>query len=219
MIKKYKSVIFDLDGTLMDTSIGIFKSIDETLKKYSLEFINIDDRKTFIGPPIVTSFKNYFKLSDDKANEMGEYFRNNYKEANIFEAKAYDDLETFLEFLKSKNIKTGVATYKRFDMAERLLEKFDLAKYFTDIQGSNFEATLTKKNILENCINKIGISKEETLFVGDTLGDLESAKVLGVDFCAVTYGFGFKEDLEYVEKNSVLVADKINDLIVCLKES
>ncbi len=218
-MKKYKSVIFDLDGTLMDTSEGIYKSVDYTLEKYGLAFKNIEDRNNIIGPPIGNFFQSYFKLDDKQKNEMVTCFRDNYKDVNLLFATVYDNIFDFLNVLKELNIKAGVATYKRYDYANKILDEFELSNLFDDIQGSDFESKLTKKDILANCIEKLGVSKDEVLFVGDTLSDLEASKSLGVDFVAVTYGFGLYEDMEYVKENSVFIADTVNDIIQYIKNN
>ncbi len=217
-MKKYKSVIFDLDGTLMDTSEGIYKSVDYTLEKYGLAFKNIEDRNNIIGPPIGNFFKSYFKVDDIQKDEMVTCFRDNYKDVNLLFATVYDNIFDFLNILKELNIKAGVATYKRYDYANKILDEFELSNLFDDIQGSDFESKLTKKDILANCIENLGVSKDEVLFVGDTLSDLEASKSLGVDFVAVTYGFGLYNDLEYVKENSILIADSVNDIIKYIKE-
>ncbi len=211
-MKKYKCVIFDLDGTLMDTSEGIYKSIDYTLEKYNLSFRNIDDRSTFIGPPIGKSFQSYFNVDDAQRDEMTQCFRDNYKDVNLCLAKIYDNTIELLAELKNLNIKTGVATYKRYDYANKILDDFKISSWFDDIQGSDFESKLTKKDILENCIKNLDVNFQDVLFVGDTLSDLEASKSLGVDFAAVMYGFGLKDDLNYVKENSVLIADSANDI-------
>ncbi len=217
-MKEYKSVIFDLDGTLMDTSVGIYKSIDFTLERFGLRFKEIEDRVSFIGPPIETSFKKYFSIKDDKlVEQMVDCFRNIYKDKYLCEANPYQDIFKLLSFLQEKNIKTGVATYKRYDYAEILLEAFNFTSLFESIKGSDFESTYTKIDILENCINNLGVTAEDVLFVGDTLSDLEAAKALNVDFLGVTYGFGLKDNIEYVNENSILIARNVNEIFEIFK--
>lgn len=194
----YKGVLFDLDGTLLDTSKGVEKSVLYTIDKMGLPQITNDEISYFIGPPIFNSLKEKFSLTDEDAKYGTEIFRNVYKNKYLYEAEVYEGVFEFLEFLKQNNIQIGIATYKREDYAISILKYFGIENYCDVIVGSDFENKMTKTDIVEKCFQMMNLEKEEVVLVGDTMHDAIGAKNFGIDFIAVTYGFGFKnnEDIE-----------------------
>lgn len=209
-MKKYNCVIFDLDGTLMDTSIGVLKSVKYTIDKMKFEELSEEELRLFIGPPIQNSFRNKYRLDDNKTNEAALMFRNSYKEKFLYDAEVYPGVIELLSYLRSNNILTMVATYKREDYTLMLLEHFGLNKYFDFIKGSDMEGQLTKTDIVNLCIEKSGQNKDNIVLIGDTKHDELGAKEAKIDFIAVTYGFGFKKG-EKVE-DAICVCDYVRDL-------
>ena len=191
---KYKYIIFDLDGTLLDTSEGIIKSINYTLDIMGYPQISEKEKYSFIGPPIKTSLINKFNLSDKDADFATNVFRNRYKDYDLYGAKLYDGIIDLLEFLKFNNINMSVATYKREDYALSLLEYFELKKYFGIIKGADYFNKMTKTDIVEACLIYKNINKGQTLMIGDSESDYISSKNISINFLGVTYGFGFKKD-------------------------
>lgn len=185
------SVIFDLDGCLIDSSEGIADSIIYTLKYLGVyrENLPVDN---FIGPPIQESLKKYCGMDDVKAQTGAEIFRNYYKRNALFKAKVYDGILDLLSTLKSKNLYLGVATYKREDYAKLLLEKFQISDYLDTINGADNYNKLTKKDIIENCLSSMHCAVDNTVMVGDTYHDGYAAEEAGMAFIGVTWGFGFK---------------------------
>lgn len=209
---KYKCAIFDLDGTIMDTSLGVLNSVNYTINKMGLKELTEDELRTFIGPPIQNSFKNKYSLDRDRTNEAATMFRNIYKQNFLYDANIFLGIEDLLSYLKNKNILTMVATYKREDYTFMLMEYFGLDKCFNYIKGSDMEGKLTKTDIVNLCIKESNCTKEEIVLIGDTMYDALGAKEAGVDFIAVTYGFGFKKN------DKVEGSTHICDSVIELKE-
>lgn len=189
-----KSVLFDLDGTLLNTSSGVFSSLVKMVSELGLEPVPEGIKETFIGPPIKNSMMRVYGMADDEAKAAQDVFRRIYTtEGDLFLAEEYEGMHEALSALKKK-YRLGVATYKREDMAVDLLTKYDLAKYFDVIHGSNQDSTLTKSDIINLCIKDLGASASETLMVGDSDNDCIGARGAGAKFVGVTYGFGFKKN-------------------------
>ena len=205
MNTKYKYIIFDLDGTLLDTSEGLVKSIDYTLDIMGYPQISDEEKYSFIGPPIKDSLKNKFNLSEEDADFSTNVFRDRYKNYNLYEAKLYDGITELLELLKFNNINMSVATYKREDCAISLLEYFKLKKYFGIIKGADYLNKMSKVDIIEACLIYKNISKNQTLIIGDSESDYIYSKKISIDFLGVTYGFGFKKENINNYKNITLV--------------
>lgn len=210
IMSKYNCVIFDLDGTLMDTSIGVLKSVDYTIDKMNLKQLPENELRTFIGPPIQNSFRSKFNLNDDDTNKAAAMFRQAYKDKFLYDAEIFAGMIELLSHLKQNNILTMVATYKREDYTMMLLEHFGLSKYFDFIKGSDMEGKLTKADIVNLCIDRSGLDRDQIVLIGDTVHDAIGAKKAGIDFIAVTYGFGFRKG--DIVDDSVGIFDSISDL-------
>lgn len=195
--KMYELVIFDLDGTLLDTTEGIVNAISYTIEAFGLEKLSCEKLLKFIGPPVQESFIREYGVDSEKAQELAECFRDYYKEKTLFGAKAYDGIYELLDHLSENEVKIAVATYKREDYAVKLLKHFGFDRYSEMLYGADNFNKLTKADIIIKCIEKAGIKdKKKVLMVGDSIKDKEGADHLGIDFIGVTYGFGFQTKQE-----------------------
>lgn len=197
----YDCILFDLDGTLMDTSVGVLKAVEYTVKEMNLEELDQEVLKTFIGPPIYESFKKYYDMDQETVDKATEIFRNAYKDIFLFDAIAYEGIYDLLAKLRKSGYKLAVATNKRHDYTMKLLEHYDFVDKFDYICGSDFENKLKKSDIILKCLDELGIKdKDRAVIIGDTIHDYNGAQKAGIKFIGVTYGFGLhtKEDLELI---------------------
>ena len=196
---KYELVIFDVDGTLLDTSEGVLSSVKYTIERFGFDMPDDKQLRTFIGPPIQRSFANTFGLSGDIIQEMTAVYRDRYKGDDLIKAVPYEGIYECFDSLESNGIKTAIATYKRDDYAQRIMKHFHFDDHTKIIHGADDKNKLSKSDIIEICINESGIAKDKVLMVGDTDNDAIGAEGIGVDFLAVTFGFGFKpgEEIPY----------------------
>lgn len=190
----YKSIIFDLDGTLIDSSEGIIKSVTKTIKHFKLPMLSNENLLKFIGPPIQNSCKAAYGTYDTFAQEFANYFRQEYAAGDVFCSYVYKGIFDLLDFLKNSGCILGIATYKREDYAISLVEHLDLSRYFSNICGADNENKLTKKDILINCIQQLKSKTGECIFIGDTKSDASAAEFAGVDFIAAGWGFELTKD-------------------------
>lgn len=194
-----KAVLFDLDGTLLDTTEGVLESAIFAAKKLGYEELPYETMLSFVGPPIQNSFIKWYGCSQEKAQEAANVFRTYYKENALFKAALYPGLMDLLKELQMKDIKMGVATYKREDYAISILEHFGIAPFCITMHGADNFNKLTKADIVNICIDELGTKQSEVVLVGDTEHDALGAERAGVPFLGVTYGFGFKTkaDVDY----------------------
>lgn len=192
--QRYRAVLFDVDGTLLDTSEGIVTSIRETLEHFGYDMLPQSELLKFIGPPIEWSFRDRAGLEGDDVTAAAAYFRDRYSNHNLLMAKPYEGIPELLGFLKEKRIPMAVATYKKQDYAEKLLLHFGMGEYTDIIYGSDYEGKLRKSDIIELCIRDLGIhDRRSVLMVGDSSHDAKGAVLAGTSFAAVSFGFGFGE--------------------------
>lgn len=217
-MKKYKAAIFDVDGTLLDTTEGVLASVKYTIKEAGLPEIDRETLLTFIGPPVQDSFVRIYKVSVERAQELATIFRNRYKDYELLKAKAYEGIYDVMEELKSKNISIAVATYKRQDYALTILQHFHFDKYSDILYGADHENKLKKKDIIMLCMKDMGITdSSDVVMIGDSSHDAKGANELGMDFIGVTYGFEFRTKEDVFKYPAIGYADtpiEINKYIV-----
>lgn len=189
---RFKLVIFDLDGTLMDTSSGILMAVTDTIKEYGLPELGEEQIKSFIGPPIQWSFEALYGISKEQAQSMADTFRVLYSTKYLLNAVPYPGIYNLLNELNTQGLKIAIATYKREDYALRLLKYYHFDDYSSVMFGGDNDGILKKRDIIQKCIRTAGVNNlNEVVMVGDTVHDSNGAKELGVNFIGVSYGFGF----------------------------
>lgn len=210
----YKAVIFDLDGTLFDTSPGVLSCVDYTINVFSLPPLSYSERLSFIGPPLKDSFIEVCHMSEADAERAVAVFRKQYVH-ELCNATVYDDIIKFLKLLKSKKILIGLATNKNQNFAQILLDHFNLTPYFTSIKGADANGHLTKADLITACLAEMHIaSSHDAVLIGDSKFDAIGAQEAKVDFIGVTYGFGFNTLEDINEYPNVLGIHHINELFL-----
>lgn len=194
---KYKNIIFDLDGTLLDTSEGIKDAVQFTIENMGYRDLEDKELDSFIGPPIQKSLIDHFGCTKEEAQLGADVFRNYYKDVSLLKASPYSGIYDLMRYINDNGMNVAVATYKREDYALKLLHAFRFNKYCTVMHGADNLNQLSKADIIQMCIEELGGSESDSLYIGDTNGDYIGATECGMDFVGVTYGFGFKEGREY----------------------
>lgn len=191
----YDIVIFDLDGTLLNTSKGIYGSVRYAESVMGLDPVNEDELRKFLGPPPKTMYSKIYGLTEEDALKAAIAHRTYGMEKAIFEAEIYEGIEDLLSKLRAKGIMIAVATLKKQTIAEAILRNFDIDHFFDVIVGMDEAETLTKKGTIEKVLQQTQSSW--AVMVGDSEYDYLGAKEAGVDFIGVKYGFGFDLDHSY----------------------
>lgn len=208
----YDVILFDLDGTLTDSGLGITNSVAYALKKYGIEVTDRTELYKFIGPPLRESFEKYYGFSEKEAEKAVEYYREYYVDKGIFENTVYFGIEDLLKEIRDSGKRAIVATSKPQVFAKRILEHFGLADYFEQIAGASLDETRTKKDeviayVLETC----GISdRSRVLMVGDREHDILGAKKNGIDSLGVLFGYGGYAELK--EAGASYIAETVKDI-------
>ncbi len=214
MKRKYDYVIFDVDGTLLDTAEGVTSAVRHTIEKEHLESLTEEQLKSFIGPPIQESFRRVFGVDMVRAQELAAIFRNQYKDADLLKAVPYEGIYEVCDRLRQAGVTVGVATYKRQDYAEKILKAFHFDKYSHYLYGADHENKLKKMDIIELCMKDMGVKdKSRVLMIGDSSHDAIGAEKIEVDFLGVTYGFEFQTESDVRKYKAVGAADKPAEIL------
>ena len=208
----YNTVLFDLDGTLTDPVLGITNSVAYALEKYGITVEDKNTLCTFIGPPLNDSFKKYYGFSDEKAMEAIWCYREYFQDKGIFENEVYEGIREMLEKIKQSGRKIVLATSKPELFALRILEHFDLMKYFDVVAGASMDEKRNKKgDVISYALEKGGFSAQGTVMIGDREHDIFGAKENGLDSIGVLYGYGSKEEL--CSAGADYIAESVEDIL------
>ncbi|MBR1912625.1 MAG: HAD hydrolase-like protein [Treponema sp.] len=209
-MKKYQNILFDFDGTLFDTSKGVFKSFDKVVECYKLDVPDKSVYNTMIGPPLRESFSRVFKLPEDKLVEAMDVYRKCYAASGMFEVQVYDGVIPLIERLRQAGKTVCIATSKPEVYTKKILERQGMLDLFDFVAGSDLEEArrVNKVDVIRYVLAEMGLEdkKDECVLVGDTHFDAAGAKAAGIDCIGILYGFGTRQELEaygatYIEEN------------------
>ena len=192
---KYDLVIWDIDGTLLNTEEGLVTAYQYTIDKLHLPFKSVNEIKFFIGPVPQTVFIQQFAMTPDKAQEAANIFRNRYKNHDLLKAYPYDGILEVLQYIQSQGIKQAIATNKRQDYAIDICKHFGIYKFCEPILGPDNITSKTKADLIQDCV--VATNAKKAVMIGDTNGDKRAAEIAEIDFIGVNYGFGFCNIEEY----------------------
>ncbi len=189
-----RALLFDLDGTLLDTSRGIFRTADRTAIAMGLEPCR-DYRKysLFVGPPLHIGFNRVYSLEGKDAERAAVIYKKFYPETGIDEYEYYDGLLEAVKELKRRGYMIAVATLKNEIAARHMISNSLFSPYVDIVHGSDEKERMEKKDIVNECLKSLSLRKEEAVLIGDSPSDAKGAGEAGVSFLAVPWGFGFPD--------------------------
>lgn len=213
---KYDLVIFDLDGTIINSSPGIYSTANWTMSQLGLPVeVDMKQLKKFIGPPLKDCFKVTYNLEDSLLEKACEIYREGYAKHGKYLSTLYDGIEDVFKTLNSKSIKCAIGTMKNEPMAIDIAKNLDIYNQFEVIVGSDDLGNITKADVIRKIVKEVNVDLDRVVLVGDTEYDLIGAKDANVDFIAVTYGFGFTSDLQ-INSNITNIATSPKDILSCI---
>ena len=181
----YKYLFFDLDGTLTDSQEGITKSVSYALINLGLEDIPFEERKKFIGPPLLDSFMNICKMDEETAREAIRLYRSRYSDVGKYENRPYDGIPLLLEKLKKDNRVLIIASSKPTEFVVDILKKFDIYEYFDIISGADMAGLKgSKEDVISEALKELDLNdedKKQVVMIGDRHYDILGAKYFGLD--------------------------------------
>lgn len=215
-MSNFKNILFDFDGTLVNSSEGIFKSLNFAFESYGYGTKSEEFLQKFIGPPLHYSFTEFCGFTPEHAVEMTEKYRERYKTIGYLENYVYDGIPELLCELKSGGYKIGTASSKPLKFVKDICEQRGIAQYIDFLGGTQFDDIKeSKTKVILNAMNALGATTEDTLMVGDRLFDINGAHEAGIPCCAVLFGFGSREEFE--EYKAEYIIEKPKDLFEILK--
>nr|WP_152966184.1 HAD family hydrolase [Pseudobacteroides cellulosolvens] len=212
MNKNYNVVLFDLDGTLTDSKVGITKSVKYALNYFGIAEPCLNNLEKFIGPSLRDSFMEFYGFNEEDARKAIEKYREYYSVKGILENTVYPYIPELLNNLHTAGKTLMVATSKPTVFAEKVLSNLDLLKYFSRITGSNLDGSrIEKHEVIEFVLRESNMPIDDSIvMIGDRKHDIVGANKAGIDSIGVLYGYGSLEELEM--HKPTYIANTVSDI-------
>ena len=192
--RKYDCVIFDMDGTIMDTSEGVMRSVQYALRKMGLPDDDLERIRRFIGPPLYEAFSEYYGMNDADATEAVRQYRVRYADIGVLEYTPYAGMIELIADIRRAGMKVGIATGKPEKFTRVILQHSGLEEYVDMLITPNLgDKKQDKPEMVRAIMEKLG---KMAVMIGDRCFDMEGAIANGIDCIGVTQGFGSYEELK-----------------------
>lgn len=182
-------MIFDLDGTLTDSAIGIVASFRHALNEIGADVPDGDLAGRLVGPPMHLTLTSMGL--GDRADDAIAAYRADYTTRGWSMNRVFDGIPDLLADLRTKGVRLAVATSKAERTAKRIIEHFGLDEHFEVIAGASVDGLRSSKaDVVAHALNQLGPLPEWVLMVGDRSHDVEGAAAHGIDTVVVEWGYG-----------------------------
>jgi phosphoglycolate phosphatase len=192
-----RAVLLDLDGTLSDSRPGIAASFRHMLLALGHNPDPADDLTWAVGPPIAVSVQQLLaQYGDDRVEHGLTLYRAQYSEAGLYNCTLYPGVFSMLGTLLTGNLTLCVATSKRRDFAERVVDHLGVRQFVQAVYGAEPGGGLEHKHdLLAHILAAEAFARSSTIMVGDRLHDVQAARQNGVTSIGVLWGYGSREEL------------------------
>lgn len=208
----YSVILFDLDGTVIDSMKGILNAMNYSFGKMGMRAITQQELLPFIGPPIINTLQQHFGMDLETANKAISYYHEYYKVEGWKECVLYNGMAPLFKSLKAKGKKLALATNKPNYYARQILKHHNVDLYFHYIGGTDVEKGIISKTlVIEDCLSTLNVlDKNNAVMVGDRHFDVEGAFGAGIKTIGVTYGYGDRQEL--TQCGAIIVVDTAQEV-------
>lgn len=192
------TVLLDLDGTLTEPYEGISRSVIHALAQFGVAAPDEATLRSYIGPPMIDSFRAVFGGDEAKAEAALGHYRQRFGERGLFENAVFDGIPEAIRQLRGHGVRIVLATSKPRYYAVQILEHFGLLALFDAAHGSELDGRNNhKRDLIAHIIEVEGVDPRHAVMVGDRRHDVIGARANGVRCIAVEWGYG--TDAEFAE--------------------
>ncbi|MEC9492409.1 HAD family hydrolase [Flexistipes sp.] len=204
----FNFVIFDLDGTLVDTIDDIHESLNCTLKHFGFPLLKLDKTKSYVGD----GMRKLVERAVGAANfssEIETHFRTTYSENIVNKTKLFDGIPELLKELRNKEINSVVISNKSSALTEKIIKYFHMDKIINEwYGGDSFKTKKPSPEPVLKALEKYKIEKEHAIMIGDNHTDILSGAAADIKTCFCSYGYGSKASSKpdyYADKPKELI--------------
>ena len=208
----YQTILFDLDGTLTNSELGITNSVAYALGKYGIQVPDKKALRVFIGPPLQDSFERFYGFSKEECLKAIDYYHEYFSEKGLYENEVYLGVPDLLASLKQAGKQLIVATSKPEEFSIQILKYFGLYDYFDFVAGATMDRKRSKKSdVIQYALEQNRITDlAHTIMIGDREHDVLGAQAQKLDSIGVLYGFGSRKELE--EAGATYIAQEVGEI-------
>lgn len=221
------NLLFDLDGTLTDSGLGILRCAQYALAHFGIQVDDLDELRPFVGPPLEDSFIQFYGFSPEQADEAVRVYRERYFRIGVYENEVYPGTHEALAELCRRGHRLHIASSKNLPMVHEVLRHFDLARFFTFV-GARDEAGIrhTKADVLRHVLTdglglRLGADgrlaaaqqgEALPLMIGDRFYDVEGAHAVGLPAMGILWG-GYATRQEFVDCGADYIVETWHELL------
>ncbi len=196
-----KLVILGLDGTIADTSPGMLYCFNTTAIAMGYPPVDLDSLVGVINGHLKVAFQKIYNMSEDEIEYAVKNYSKLYSQKGTEMFTLYKGIEENLRMLRDNGCKLAIATQKHSMYTRDILEVHGLTELFDAVCATDVDKELEKSDLIIQACDMLGVSVEESIFIGDSEVDALGAQQAGMDFAAVLYGLGFRSEEEAEKYN------------------
>ena len=200
MLKNHKTklVLFDLDGTLIDTAPDFLFALNKVLTDNEEDVITEEDLRFYISEGTSKMIKTFFKIEEDDVNfeKYKNQFLSEYKSNLTKKSKLFDGIKSLIQYLDSNSIMFGVVTNKYFEYAKPIIESFpELSNVKIIICPDHVSISKPDPEGILLACNKLNVTPDNTIYLGDHLNDLMAGEAAGTKVIGCLYGYSLDQNI------------------------
>ena len=193
-MQRFDAVLFDVDGTLIDSAPGILYTMREAFTRMGTDVSQVDLTK-YMGPPLRKTFSEYY-TDEAEIERAVTYYRTSYKDKGAHMCSLFPGVQEMLTQLRAAGVPLYTATSKPTVVVVPMLEELGVADFFTEIGGASMGPERdTKTAVIEYILDSHHLRDKRVLMVGDRKDDLMGAVNCGLPEAGVLYGYGSEAEL------------------------
>jgi phosphoglycolate phosphatase len=203
-----KALLLDLDGTLSDSRPGIVACFRYTLQQLGHDPSAAGDLTWAVGPPIAVSLQRMIEpFGDDRVEQALTIYRERYSTVAIYDCSVYPGVVAMLDGLRNAGHTMCIATSKRRDFAERVIDFLGLRDYLRGVYGAVPDGSLDRKqDLLANILKVEHLTPATCIMLGDRFHDIEAAKANTIRSIGALWGYGGRDELEQAGADAIAAA-------------
>ena len=197
-------LFFDLDGTLIDSAIGITRCVAYALEKSGEQVPPEHELRRWIGPPLRDSFAPLLKDAE-KTEAAVRFYRERFETDGWAEHTVYEGIENVIETLAKRGHRLAVVTAKNDGHARKIIEHLPFGHHFEMISGASLDGRISyKSQLIEIAMESMQVAPKDCVMIGDRHMDIEGAKHHDISSVGVLWGFGGLEELSRAKADHIL---------------
>jgi phosphoglycolate phosphatase len=210
---KYRAIVFDWDGTLMDSINKIVETIQSSAKHLGFPVPHYDQAKNVIGISLLPALQQLFNIDDEKqALALFHSYKDHFKNHTQISSSLFTGAVELLEQLKKQGYILAVATGKGRQGLLHNWQHSDTGHFFTTSRTADDAQSKPSSEMLQQILDELSLTADQVLMVGDTSYDMAMAEAIGMDRIAVSFGVHSYDELQ--KHNPLAVIDSLDELLL-----